>query len=212
MSWLSKALKNNTVKLGVVLAGAYLGKEYFYGQTGFKGTDPSNPFDFSGVYDSSCNLMKETYVGDNFAGKALGFLNVPAFGNTAVGKSFVGDAIEFMRPGEGPGGRLLGALTDKLGQANRPPEPGLMDVGGYGVSGSAAGIGAGQAQLINVGRGGAVNSALGRDTTQQYLARKVAGLGLPRASSLPTPMSTSDRIQTTSMRSRGYAKLGLTKS
>ena len=29
MSWLSKALKNNSVKIGLVLAGATIGKEYF---------------------------------------------------------------------------------------------------------------------------------------------------------------------------------------
>ena len=201
MSWLSKALKNNTVKIGLVLAGATIGKEYLYGNY-----SPS-------VYDTATGKMTEAgFTSGNIGSSVLNFLNVGPFSDTALSKTFVGDAIEFMRPGEGPGGRLLGALTDKLGQANRPPEPDLMRLSGYGVSGSAAGIGAGQAQLINVGRGGAVNSALGRDTTQQYLARKVAGLGLPRASSLPTPMSTSDRIQTTSMRSRGYAKLGLAKS
>ena len=211
MSWLSNALKNNSVKIGLAIAGAYLGKEYLYGTTGFKGTDPTNPFDFSGVYDSAGNVMKETYVGDSFAGKALGFLNVPAFGQTAIGKSVIGDAIEFMRPGEGPGGKLLGALAGAT--QNKPPQVSEIDLSAYGVrGGSGASITAGQAQMIAIGRGGALQQALGRDSTQMYLANKIRGLGLPTAAPLPSPMSVGAGIRTTNMQSRAYKKLGLSKS
>jgi hypothetical protein len=143
MSWLSSALKNNSVKIGLAIAGAYFGGKYLYGTTGFKGTDPTNPFDYSGV----------------------------------------------------------------------PPDIRLADTGGYGVQGSGSGIAAGQAQMINLGRGGALQQALGRADTQMYLARKVKGLGLPPIAQLPAASGiTSTGIRTTSMQSRAYKKLGLTKS
>jgi hypothetical protein len=210
MSWLSSALKNNSVKIGLAIAGAYFGGKYLYGTTGFKGTDPTNPFDYSGVYDTAGNVMQQTYVGDSFGERALGFLNVPAFKDTAIGKSFVGDAVEFMRPGGGAG-QLLGALASN--RQNKPPDIRLADTGGYGVQGSGSGIAAGQAQMINLGRGGALQQALGRADTQMYLARKVKGLGLPPIAQLPAASGiTSTGIRTTSMQSRAYKKLGLTKS
>ena len=204
MSWLSSALKNNSVKIGLAIAGAAIGKEYLYGTY-----SPS-------VYDTATGKMTEAGFtgGTSIAGRAaagvLNFLNVGPFSETALGKSFVGDAVEFMRPGGGAG-QLLGALASS--RKNTPPSIRLTDTGGYGVRGSGSGIAAGQAQMINLGRGGALQQALGRADTQMYLARKVKGLGLPPISPLPAASGiTSTGIRTTSMQSRAYKKLGLTKS
>ena len=204
MSWLSSALKNNSVKIGLAIAGAAIGKEYLYGTY-----SPS-------VYDTATGKMTEAGFtgGTSITGRAaagvLNFLNVGPFSETALGKSFVGDAIEFMRPGGGAG-QLLGALASN--RQNRPPDIRLADTGGYGVRGSGSGIAAGQAQMINLGRGGALQQALGRADTQMYLARKVKGLGLPPIAQLPAASAiTSTGIRTTSMQSRAYKKLGIAKS
>ena len=204
MSWLSNALKNNSVKIGLAIAGAYLGKEYLYGNY-----SPS-------VYDTATGKMTQagftggTGIGSTLAARTLNFLDVGPFSDTALGKSIVGDAIEFMRPGEGPGGKLLGALAGAT--QNRPPQVSELSLSGYGVRGSGSGITAGQAQMIAIGRGGALQQALGRDSTQMYLANKIRGLGLPAAAPLPSPMSVGAGIRTTSMQSRAYKKLGLSKS
>ena len=205
MSWLSSALKNNSVKIGLAIAGAYLGKEYLYGNY-----SPS-------VYDTATGKMTQagftggTGIGSTLAAKTLNFLNVGPFSDTALGKSIVGDAVEFMRPGEGPGGKILGAIADRLD--NRPPQVSEIDLSAYGVrGGSGASITAGQAQMIAIGRGGALQQALGRDSTQMYLASKIRGLGLPAAAPLPSPMPVSAGIRTTSMQSRAYKKLGLSKT
>jgi hypothetical protein len=64
-----------------------------------------------------------------------------------------------------------------------------------------------QAQMMRLGNGGAITAALGRDATQQYLARKIAGLRLPAASSLPTPMAASGAVSTSAGRKSAYKKL-----
>ena len=201
MSILSNLLKNNTVKVGIAIAAGSVAKEYLYGTY----SGPS--------YLPTGELVEGRYTGNNIGSGILNFLNIDTpFSETKLGQSAFGDAIRFMGPG-GPGGKLLGSVGSKISKANQPPDVSLVSTTGYGVGlrGGDAGFNPGQAQRINLGNGGALTAALGRDGTQQYLAKKVRGLGLPTVSSLPRPTASTGAIQTTSMQSRAYKKLGLAK-
>ena len=190
MSWLSKALKGNALKIGTFILGSKFAGEYFFGETSY------TPFGDA------------TYKGGNFFGDALAKAGITPFKETAVGKSFLGDAIELFRPGESKSS-LVSAATQMAGSGLKmpqAPEYGL-NVGTQSFRSGQA-FQAGSTQMMSVGRGGAITAALGREGTQQYLARKVAGLRLPTGSSLPSPnVTTSGSIQTTSSRSRSYKKL-----
>lgn len=180
MSWLSKALGGNTLKIGAVVLGSKFAGEYFYGD------------------------------GTGFFGETLKATGIPAYEGSALSKSFLGDVIDAFRPGEkdeGLGG-LLGAASQVASSRMKMPQAPQygLNVGTQSFRSGQA-FQTGQTQMISVGRGGAITAALGRDATQQYLARKVRGLGLPSVSALPTPMSGTSSIQTTAMRSRGYKKL-----
>ena len=192
MSWLSKALKNNTFKIGATILAGGFAREYLYGDTTF--TAFGDP----------------TYKGGNFFGDALRKTGITPFGDTAVGKSFIGTALEYMRPG-GDNDLVSSALktataASRMGMgAPAAPEYGLS-VGSQSFR-SGQNFQSSQAQMMRLGNSGAITAALGRDATQQYLARKVAGLRLPAASSLPTPMSASGTISTSAGRRSAYKKL-----
>lgn len=196
MSWLSKALGGNTLKIGAVLLGSKFAGEYFFGESAGHGYDIS-----TGSY------VAPRFTSGNIFGETLNKIGVTPFSQTAASKSFLGDAIEMFRPGE-TGGSLLGTAAKVASSGMKMPEAPQygLNVGTQSFRSGQA-FQTGQTQMMNVGRGGSITAALGRDATQQYLARKVAGLRLPSASALPTPMSGTSSIQTTSMRSRGYKKL-----
>ena len=92
MSWLSNALKNNTVKIGLAVVAGSVAKEYLYGTY-----SPS-------VFDTASGRMTEAgYTGNNIGSGILNFLNVDTpFSETRLGQSAFGDAIRFMGP-EGRG-------------------------------------------------------------------------------------------------------------
>ena len=64
MSWLSKALKNNSVKIGLVLAGATIGKEYFYGD-----------YSSDSYLRPVVKLAKEKLQADNLAASTFSMLS-----------------------------------------------------------------------------------------------------------------------------------------
>ena len=197
MSWLSKALKGNAVKIGAVLLGSKFAGEYFFGEAATHGYDIS-----TGQY------IKPRFTSGNIFGETLNKLGVTPFSETAASKSFLGDAINLFKPGDS-GGNLLGAVTQAAGSGMKMPEAPqyALNVGSQGFRSGQA-FQANPVQMMSVGKGGAITAALGREGTQQYLARKVAGLRLPTGSSLPpVTVSASGTVQTTASRSRSYKKL-----
>jgi len=192
MSWLSKALKNNTFKIGATILAGGFAREYLYGDTTF--TAFGDP----------------TYKGGNFFGDALKKTGITPFGDTAIGQSFLGSALEYMRPG---GDNDLFTSAVKTANAASRMGMGAPAAPEYGLSVGSQTFRSGQnfqssqAQMMRLGNGGAITAALGRDATQQYLARKIAGLRLPAASSLPTPMAASGAVSTSAGRKSAYKKL-----
>jgi hypothetical protein len=196
MSWLSKALKNNTFKIGATILAGGFAREYLYGQTA-----PS--FD---AFGDPTNV----YKGGNFFGDALRKTGITPFADTGIGKSFIGTALEYMRPG-GDNDLVSSALktataASRMGMSGPAAPQYKLSVGSQDFSGRQN-FQASQTQMMRLGNSGAITAALGRDATQQYLARKVAGLRLPAASSLPTPMAASGTISTSAGRRSAYKKL-----
>ena len=197
MSWLSKALKNNTFKIGATILAGGFAREYLYGDTTF--TAFGDP----------------TYKGGNFFGDALKKTGITPFADTAVGKSFLGTALEYMRPTSMQGGQGNSIVDSAMQTVNAASRMGMgaPSAPEYGLSVGSQSFRSGQnfqssqAQMMRLGNGGAITAALGRDATQQYLARKVAGLRLPAASSLPTPMAALGTISTSAGRKSAYKKL-----
>lgn len=199
MSWLSKALKNNTFKIGATILAGGFAREYLYGD-----------FREGIINPASGEFIKGSYTGTGFFGDTLAKTGITPFGDTAVGQSFLGSAIEYMRPG---GDNDLFSSAVKTATAASRMGMGAPAAPEYGLSVGSQSFRSGQnfqssqAQMMRLGNGGAITAALGRDATQQYLARKVAGLRLPSASSLPTPMSASGTISTSAGRKSAYKKL-----
>ena len=195
MSWLSKALKNNSVKIGLVLAGAAVGKEYLYGAK---------------QYGTLSDPTALTYNPDSFIGSTLNKLGVTPFQETAVGQSFVGDIVDYMKPLKNdPVDKAISALRQNIGL---PQAPQLGLAAGNQNFRSGQGFQPGRAQLFNVGANGRTMAALNNASTQEYIAQKVSGLNIPMAQALPSPSTGSGTIRTTSMTRRGYKKLGLSAS
>jgi len=199
MSWLSKALNNNTFKIGATILAGGFAREYLYGDY-ISGT----------INPDTGELFKGSYTGDNFFSNTLDKLGVSPFKDTAISNSFLGSALEYMRPNSG--NDLFSSAVKTATAASRmgmgapaAPEYGLS-VGSQSFR-SGQNFQSSQAQMMRLGNGGAITAALGRDATQQYLARKVAGLRLPPASSLPTPMAASGAISTSTGRRSAYKKL-----
>ena len=202
MSWLSKALGGNTLKVGAVLAGAYFGREYMFGESTGYG------------YDISTGAMTNPeFTGTNFAADTLNRFGITPFSQTGFGQSAVGQAItsagNFL--GFGTGGdkkeSLFGsALMSQFGRGPQVPNMQLT-VGTQNFRGDL-GFQPGRVNPFPIGRGGTLEAAVNRAATQQYLARQVAAMRLPAASQLPTPMSaTSTSIRTSSAARRSYSKL-----
>lgn len=207
MSWLSKALGGNTLKIGLALAAGGFGREYLYGNYTPHGYDIS-----TGRYIPASS--------SNIFGKTLSTLGVTPFRDTKLGQSAVGSFIDYLGPRDDKGNRIVSSvgLLDTVGgalstirdiQKNMPQKQKINTFSGYDVR-SDTRFGSGQVQMMPVGRGGQVLTAL--NNNDQYFARQVRMMNLPRASSLPSPGAGSGAIQTTAMRSRGLKKLGLGKA
>jgi hypothetical protein len=202
MSWLSKALGGNTLKVGAVLAGAYFGREYMFGESTGYG------------YDISTGAMTNPeFTGTNFAADTLNRFGITPFSQTGFGQSAVGQAItsagNFLGFGTGDDKKqsLFGsALMSQFGKG--PQVPNLqLTVGTQNFRGDL-GFQPGRVNPFPIGRGGTLEAAVNRAATQQYLARQVAAMRLPAASQLPTPMSaTGTSIRTSSAAKRSYSKL-----
>ena len=204
MSWLSKLLKNNTFKIGATILAGGFAREYLYGD-----------FREGIINPASGEFIKGSYTGTGFFGETLAKTGITPFADTAVGKSFLGTALEYMRPtsmqGE-QGNTLFGSAMQTVNAASRmgmkaPSAPQYALGLGSQSFRSGQNFQASQTPMMNLGNGGTITAALGRDATQQYLARKVAGLRLPAASSLPTPMAASGTISTSAGRRSAYKKL-----
>ena len=202
MSWLSKALGGNTLKVGAVLAGAYFGREYMFGESTGYG------------YDISTGAMTNPeFTGTNFAADTLNRFGITPFSQTGFGQSAVGQAItsagNFLGFGTGDDKKesLFGsALMSQFGRGPQVPNMQLT-VGTQNFRGDL-GFQPGRVNPFPIGRGGTLEAAVNRAATQQYLARQVAAMRLPAASQLPTPMSaTSTSIRTSSAARRSYSKL-----
>jgi hypothetical protein len=199
MSWLSKALKNNSVKIGLVLAGATIGKEYFYGDYAV-----SNPYEVEAFGEAA----KYEFTGNNLTSSFLNTLKATPFKETGVGKSFIGKALDYMEPLKGDSTDLaLKGLRANMGLPQAPVME--MTAGSQSFRGMQGGFEAGRTQLLSMGNNGRALAALNNANTQQYLAGKIQGLNIPGASPLPSLNTGAGSIQTTSMRRRGYKKLGL---
>tara|TARA_R100001082_G_C4364108_1_gene160931 strand:+ start:1541 stop:2149 length:609 start_codon:yes stop_codon:yes gene_type:complete len=199
MSWLSKKLGGNTLKLATVIIGSKVAGEYFYGDSATHGYDIS-----TGSYTAP------QYTGDNIFSNAFNKMGITPFKDTSVGKSFVGDAIGFLAPGEGTGS-LAGVAQALTGNQRFSQMPSAQMMGvSSGTQGFRGDLGfqAAQAGQLPLGRGGALDAALGRTATQNYLVKKARSLSPPSGSSLPASLATgTSGIRTTSMQRRGYAKV-----
>ena len=202
MSWLSKALGGNTLKVGAVLAGAYFGREYIFGDVSA-----------SQGYLPTGELVSGKYTSGNFAGETLNRFGITPFSQTGFGQSAVGQAItsagNFLGFGAGDDKKqsLFGsALMSQFGRGPQVPNMQLT-VGTQNFRGDL-GFQSGRIQPFPIGRGGTLEAAVNRAATQQDLARQVRAMRLPAASTLPTPMSaTSSSIRTSSSAKRSYSKL-----
>ena len=203
MSWLSKALGGNTLKVGAVLAGAYFGREYMFGET----TDA--------VYDTATGqTIAGTFVpGSSFAADTLNRFGITPFSQTGFGQSAIGQAITdagnflgFGRADDKKQSLFGSALMSQFGRGPQVPNM-QLSVGTQNFRGDLN-FQPGRTNPFPIGRGGTLEAAVNRAATQQYLARQVAAMRLPAASQLPTPMSaTSSSIRTSSSAKRSYSKL-----
>ena len=194
MSWLSKALGGNTLKVGAMIAGAYFGSKYLFGADDI----PGEGF---------------TYDDSRLYGKVFNKLDITPFQETAFGQSTVGKAItgvgSFLNIGKGSGEDDAASLFSlAMGREfGKFPDAPQLSLSGYGAR-SDLNFQAGRAQLFQTGRGGALAAALGRDATQQYLARQVrATIGMPAASKLPAVTGVALPATTTAGRKRSYKKM-----
>ena len=195
MSWLTKALGRNTLKVGAMIAGAYFGGQYLFGAK---------------QYGTLSDPTALAYNPDTLAGKVFNKFDITPFQETAFGQSKVGQAItgvgNFLNIGKGSGAEgavslFSQAMGREFGQFPAAPQVSLSGDGAR----SALNFHAGRAQLFQTGKGGALAAALGREATQQYLAKQVqATIGIPTASKLPEITGVALPLKTTASRRRSY--------
>ena len=195
MSWLSKALGGNTLKVGAVIAGAYFGGQYLFGAK---------------QYGTLSDPTALAYNPDTLAGKVFNKFDITPFQETAFGQSKVGQAItgvgNFLNIGKGSGAEgAVRLFSQAMGREfGRAPDVRQVSLSGYGAR-SDLNFQAGRAQLFQTGKGGALAAALGREATQQYLAKQVqATIGIPNASKLPEITGVALPLKTTASRRRSY--------
>ena len=199
MSWLSKALGGNTLKVGAVIAGAYFGGKYLFGET------TGHAYDIS-----TGSYVAPKFAGKDFASETFNKLGIAPFSQTSFGQSKVGQAItgvgNFLNIGKGSGVEgAVSLFSQAIGREfGRAPDVRQVSLSGYGAR-SDLNFQAGRAQLFQTGRGGALAAALGREATQQYLAKQVqATIGIPTASKLPEITGVALPLKTTASRKRSY--------
>lgn len=171
MSWLSKALKNDTLRIGLTVAGAALAGKYVFG-------------DFRpGMYDTATGkYIKGAYTGTDISSRALNFLGVKPFGDTAVGQ-FVSPVTDFVKSLNLGTGKSLAELISGFGNA---PKAGRVS---FTPTRTDTNFMNSQAQMIPVGGNGRVGGMLAQDAVQQYLARRGQIFGMPQSKTAAATIS-----------------------
>lgn len=195
MSWLSKALGGNTVKIAAVAASAYFGKQFVWGET-------------TPVYGGNLKgfgRVGTKYTEDTFAGRMFNKAGITPFQNTRVG-SFLSPVTEFLRPRSMGGTGLAEQAADKLSYQDRMD---AMPSAGTITSSpirSDTNFGLGQVSQLPIGSGGQVGRALESEQLRLYMARRVKAMGLPSIQGLPsaTSIASAELGKTTSSRKRAY--------
>ena len=190
MSWLSKLVGGNTLKLATAVIGTKFASEYIWGD----------------YLPAGKTIESAYYSGDNFAAKTFKALGVTPFAETSVG-SFLSPVTEFFRPGE-IGGDLMKLAGSRLPSQQRyqqMPSPGAVQPS---YVRSDLGFQAGQASYIPIGRGSSIQNALSSSEMRQYFAKQVKMMGLPPATSLPAVnISIGSPGPTTQSRRRSYSQI-----
>lgn len=162
MSWLSKALKNDTVKIGLTLFGTAMAGKYVFG-------------DYTqGAYDTATGkYIPAQYTGTDISSRALRGLGVKPFQETAVG-SFLSPGIDFLKGLDlGSGVTTLSELMQSKSQM-----PTASRVQATAIR-SDTNFQAGQTRGFPVGNNGRALNAMQSAQMQMYLAKKARAMGLP---------------------------------
>ena len=191
MSWLSKALKIDTVKIGLTLFGAGLAGKYVFGDY--------RP----GMYDTATSTyIPGEYTGTDIGSRALNALGVKPFQDTAVG-SFLSPGIDFLKGLDlGSGVTTLSELMQSKNQM-----PSASRVQATGVR-SDTNFQSGQTRGFPVGNNGRTLTAMQSAQMQMYLAKKARAMGLPsiQTASANITLSGSGALPTTTAGQRAARK------
>lgn len=190
MSWLSKALKNDTFKIGATLAAGYVANEYFFGDTY---TDPMS--------------LETTYSSDNLASSFLNTVGATPFAQTGIGEvvspylsRLGGKDGFFTSAGTELGKRFFGNEFSNMGMDVTIPGPRSFT--------SREQYEAGRAQQLALGKGNVVKNALAKPSMQSYLAKQVRGLGIPSVRVYKATVDApSSAINTTASAKRARRRL-----
>lgn len=195
MSWLSKKLGGNTLKVGAALLGSTVAKEYLFGETSSHGYDIS-----TGSYTAP------KYTGDNLVAAGFNKLGITPFGETAVG-SFLSPALDFVKESG------LASFATQLGSGEErslqfSDLPSVSGVQAQGIR-TATNFQPGRASQIPVGKSGAVSRALTNPNVQNYLAKRARQVGLPTIQTATPTVSArgTSLASTTSAKRRARSRL-----
>tara|TARA_R110002020_G_scaffold36359_6_gene109107 strand:- start:9494 stop:10111 length:618 start_codon:yes stop_codon:yes gene_type:complete len=196
MSWLSKALKGNTLKIGATIAASYVGREYLFGETGTVMEGGGNPFGYG----------PQEYTSGNLASSFLNTVGVTPFAQTAIGEVVspylqkLGSEQGFFTTGLEPG-----SLAEQFFGKGFSRDMGMgVNIPGPRSYNSRESYEAGRAQQLALGNGAVVKNALSKPSMQSYLTKQVAGFGIPSPAKPPkgTTITTSTSPTTTASRRR----------
>jgi len=183
MSWLSKKLGGNTLKVGAALLGSVVAKEYIFGET--SGGDYSSKYLGAGFNKLGIDPFRDTAIG-SFLSPALD--NIKTLGSAV-------DGIGGFMKSDGP------SLYDQMPQVTQVSSSARM-------RGTNNSFSAGRAQMIPLGSNGNVNRALSNPSVQSYLAKRASMVGLPSITAVsPTVSATSNLTATTASKRRQRSKL-----
>ena len=191
MSWLSKTLGGNTLKIGAAVLGATIGKEYLFGETG------------GGAYDTATGkFIPGKYTSGSFLAEGFNKLGITPFSQTTVGK-YVSPILNTLQ-----GSGLLDVASQQIsGQERFSQMPSAGGVQARGVN-SARLSQAGRAPQIPIGNNGAVNRALQNPQIRHYLAKRAQMVGMPTLQTVrPNVTSTASLSSTTAGKRRARSRL-----
>ena len=186
MSWLSKALGGNTLKVGAAILGSTVAKEYLFGETTY------SPFG------------DPEYKDTGLISKGFNKLGITPFGATAAG-SFLSPALE-------AGKELFDFSTDLGGGKSKsftfdemPTVPGVRSQ----PLRTNTSFQAGRMPQIPVGNNGAVNRALSNPNIQSYLAKRARMVNMPTIQTASPNVSAkgTSLASTTSAKRRARSRL-----